>query len=97
MVPFLALTRTPSIAPSSAELTWPFSATAFWAEAVSRGRNDVTKNRRTKRSAAAKRMVAFSHYLTRQVAASLFLIGGKPKPATLALQGTEWPCAYACC
>src|SRR5438874_2908139 len=46
---FLALMTTPSIAPSSAELTWPVSATAPWACA--------TAVRRAKQAAVTVRQI----------------------------------------
>src|SRR4051812_35786297 len=87
MVPCLALTRTPSIAPSSAEVTWPVRAAAVWAVAGSSGTNngaDRDKNAAT--NAAVRRMDVSPTYLAACRHAGGLLSGGEPRPATRWLQ-----------
>src|SRR5258708_11317267 len=54
---FLALTSTPSIAPSSAEETWPLSDAAVWACAGTKVRHASTLTRLVDASRALNRMV----------------------------------------
>src|SRR5258708_5879440 len=54
---FLALTSTPSIAPSSAEETWPLSAAAFCAWAGAKVRHASALTRLVDASRALNRMV----------------------------------------
>src|SRR5437016_870964 len=54
---FLALTSTPSIAPSSAEETWPLSAAAVWDWAGTKVRHASALTRLVDASRALNRMV----------------------------------------